>query len=154
MLDMELILRFLAMDNATVYNSEKRYISLKLLLNEYMGQRIHYDKNHLNELEENFTRVISFIKHHFGEESFFNLQKDNTKYRRRLYPTIYDSLMVGTSIALKRGFQDHGENLERKKFHLLTNQDYRESITQGTMQVANIKRRISMVLQYIYDMNL
>ena len=119
-----------------------------------MGQRIHCEENLLNELEENFIRVISFIKLHFGEESFFNLQKDNTKYRRRLYPTIYDSLMVGTSIALKRGFQGQGKNLKRKKFNLLTNQDYRESITQGTMQVANIRKRISMVLQYIYDMTL
>lgn len=154
MLDMELILRFFAMNNEVVYNSTRKYISLKQLLNNFMGMYVHANEQLLVSLTNNFNDVISFIKSNFGETAFFNLQNDFSKYRRRLYPTVYDSLMIATSIALGRGYHCEGASLEEKKLNLLKNDEYREAITQGTMQVVNIHKRISMVLSSIYNMDL
>lgn len=154
MRDIELILRFLAMNTPEVYNSDKRYISLKLLLNNYMGAHVKASQDFLNECAEDFSRTISFIREHFHEESFFNLQKDNSKYRKRLYPTVFDSLMIGTSIALKNGYSYDGGDLAARKFALLSNQEFKDCITQGTMQVANIRKRISMILEQIFNQSL
>ena len=78
-----------------------------------------------------------------------------TILRKRFYPTIYDALMIATSIALKRGYQiKDGENLADKRMALLKDEMFRESITQGTMQVQHIHTRIDKTLEYIYDMHL
>lgn len=154
MRDIELILRFFAMNTPEVYNSDKRYISLKLLLNDYMGAHIKASSDFLKSCSDDFNRTVSFIKDHFHEESFYNLQKDNSKYRKKLYPTVFDSLMIATSIALKRGYVYKGEDLAERKYSLLSQQEFKDCITQGTMQVENIKKRISMVLEQIFEMPL
>ena len=47
--------------------------------------------------------------------------------------------MIATSIALKRGYQiKDGEKLADKRMALLKDEIFRESITQGTMQVQHI----------------
>lgn len=154
MIDLELILRFLAMNTTEVYNSDATYISLKQLLNREMATHIE-DSIYLSKAKENFEKVIGFVYDNFGEEAFYNLQKDLVKIRKRLYPTVYDSLMIATSIALRRGYSlDDGVKLSDKRMELLRNEQYRESITQGTMQVEHIRTRISLALSVIYGMEL
>lgn len=154
MIDLELILRFFAMNTVEVYNSDATYISLKQLLNREMATHIE-DSVYLSEVKENFEKVIDFVYDNFGEEAFYNLQKDLLKIRKRLYPTVYDSLMVATSIALSRGYiLANGVDLSGKRMDLLRNEKYRESITQGTMQVEHIRTRISLALSVIYGMEL
>lgn len=154
MVDLELILRFVAMNRATVYDSDEKYISLKQLLNYEMAMHVD-DSIYLNEAKNNFERVIDFIYNNFGEEAFYNLQKDLFKIRKRLYPTVYDSLMIATSIALSRGYvPSEGSDLSEKRILLLRNEEYRESITQGTMQVEHIRNRIRLALSIIYNMEL
>ena len=116
-----------------------------------MGEHVKASPEFLDECAEDFSRTISFVREHFHEESFFNLQKDNSKYRKRLYPTVFDSLMIGTSIALKNGYIYDGVDLAARKLALLSNQEFKDCITQGTMQVANIRKRISMILEQIYN---
>lgn len=125
---------------------------LKKLLNDEMASN-HKDSESLNQKCADFTRVIDFIYENFGEEAFFNLQKDLQKIRRRLYPTVYDSLMIATSIALSRGFEKKGD-LITLRMNLLKDEEYRESITQGTMQVDHIKTRVQKSLSIIYGMEL
>ena len=62
-------------------------------------------------------------------------------------------MMIGTEIALANGYTCEG-SLEENRLELLRDVDYRESITQGTMQIEHIKTRVSKVLEVIYGMNL
>lgn len=150
MIDLEFILRFFAMNTSEVYNSEEKYISLKQLLNKYM------QKNRLLTIEDKeikvntFNTVISFIFASYGEEAFFNLQKDLSKIRRKFHPAIYDSIMISTAIALSRGYTNDGVDLKSKRLELLHDNDFRNSIMQATMQVSNIKTRIARALTILY----
>lgn len=153
MVDLELILRFFALNNEEVYNSPNRNISLKQLLNAEMRKNTK-DSEYISKSKTEFEQVVSFIFEQFGEEAFFNLQKDLQKIRRRLYPTVYDSLMIATSIALSRGYAANDEDLKEKRMKLLRDEEYRESITQGTMLVEHIRTRISKALFLIYGMQL
>ena len=152
MIDIELILRFFAINKPEVYNSQEYNFVLKRLLNEEMSNNRSQSEN-LERISNDFIRVVHFIKEVFGPEAFYNLQNDLQKIRRRLYPTVYDSLMVATSIALSRGYTIHGD-LKAKKLQLLRDESYRESITQGTMQVEHIRTRIERALAIIYEMTL
>lgn len=155
MIDLELILRFFAMNRPEVYNSRERTISLTQLLNHYMSDYQKAESNLIEQKSADFKQVIDFLYDKFGEEAFFNLQKDLEKIRRRLYPTVYDSLMIGTYIALQRGIDESVVGtLKERRLMLLKDEEYRESITQGTMQVANIHRRIEKVLQILYNQSL
>ena len=154
MMDLELILRFYALNSEDIYNSDKTKISLKQTLNKYMQDNMHASDEFINEKESEFCSAIDFVYTNFGEEAFFNLQNDLTKIRRRLYPTVFDSIMIATSIALNRGYVYNGENLKEKRMNLLKDVTYRDSISQGTMKIANIRTRISLALQFLYGMEL
>lgn len=84
----------------------------------------------------------------------FQSSKRFYEVSKKMYATIFDSLMIGTSIALERGFIGTNENLNSKKELLLRNQEYRDCITSGTMQAVNIHKRIKLVLSEIYGMEL
>lgn len=154
MLDLEFILRFFAMDKDSIYNSSSKHIVLKQILNDEMADHQN-DTQYVNKCKEKFLNIINFIYNKYGEEAFFNLQKDLTVVRKRFYPTIFDSIMIATSIAFERGFVpiDNGK-FQDKRMSLVKDIEYRESITQGTMQVQNIKTRIGKALQYLYGMQL
>ncbi len=153
MRDLELILRFFAMNTPDVYNADAYYISLTQLMNHYMSDNQNAEEDFIHRLECDFNMVIEYIYNHFGENAFFNLQNDLTRIRRRLYPTVFDSLMISTFIAIRRGVAPV-ENLEERRLMLLRDDCYRESITQGTMKVENIRKRIARALEIIYHTSL
>jgi hypothetical protein len=152
MRDLEFILRFFALDSEKIKNTEKGTISLKKYLNEYMGSEESEKKEVLKLRKETFEFVIDFIFEFFGENAFFNVQAtDLTTIRKRFYPTIFDSLTVATAIALRNGFKST-TNLEPLRLQLLKDENYRDSITQGTMKIEHIHGRISKALEDIYKM--
>lgn len=154
MLDLELILRYYALNTPDIYNSERKKISLKQELNKYMQLNMTVSPEFIAEKELEFCSVIDFIYTHMGEEAFFNLQNDLSKIRRRLNPTVFDSIMIATSIAQKRGYVGQEDNLSDKRLELLKDATYRDSISQGTMKTDNIRIRISYALRYLYGMEL
>lgn len=151
MRDLELILRFFAMNTENVYRSSDSTITLKHLLNRYMCENLSANEVFLTAKQKDFETVVDFIFDNMGEEAFFNLQNDLEKMRRRLYPTVLDSIMVATSIALSQGFKvEAGIDMKQRRMDLLRDAEYRNSITQGTMRVDNIKMRISRALSILY----
>lgn len=151
MRDVELILRFFALGTPAVYHSNESVITLKYVLNKYMSDNSNATEEFLESKRRSFENVISFIYENLGVEAFFNLQNDLEKLRRRLYPTVFDSIMIATSIALSQGFVvETGVDMKQRRLDLLKDLDYRDSITQGTMRVENIKMRISKALSILY----
>ncbi len=154
MRDSEYILRFFALNTEEIKNQEKGNISLKKTLNEYMGKDENNAEEHLGILSRDFNNTISFISENIGENAFFNIVSNNPeKIRKRFYPTIFDSIAIATSIALKElGENILADNLEQKRLDLLQDEAYKIHITQGTMQIDNIHGRISMVLESFYGL--
>ncbi|HIE1228071.1 TPA: DUF262 domain-containing protein [Serratia marcescens] len=157
MRDMEFILRGLALDTDRVREHESGNISLKKLLNEFMGNRDNNTEDSVKKFSTRFTETISFIYTHIGQDAFFNvIQSAPHKIRRRFYPTVFDAVFVATAIALrengKNGYVIPTANLESKRFNLLLNTKFKNHVTAGTMQIDNIHGRISMVLEGLYGL--
>lgn len=152
MKDMEFILRYFALNTERVKTAPKGNISLKKLLNEFMGDDKYNKDSEVAKLKEVFEDTISFIRTYIGDDAFHNIAAgDPNKIRKRFYPTIFDSIMVGTSIALARlGENIPKDNLEEKRLELLQNESYRKLISEGTMQTDSIHGRISHVLEVMY----
>lgn len=153
MLDVEYILRFMTLSQSEILTSQANSISLKKELNDYMRNHKNDDEQFYNKWEQCFTDCISFITSHIGDDAFYNLKNDLSAIRKKFYPTVFDSIMIATNIALNNGFIT-GDNLESRRLELLKDEEYRESITQGTMKLDNIRTRIDKALYYLYDMRL
>lgn len=153
MLDIEFILRFFTLSQSAIINSDKSSISLKKSMNDFMVSVSKEPDGFFEELKGRFERTISFVHDNFSGDAFCNLQNDLSTIRKKFYPTVFDSLMIATEIALNRGYSSN-INLEESRIRLLKDEHYRNSIVQGTMQIANIKNRISLVLSEIYGMQL
>lgn len=153
MIDLELILRFFAMNKPEIYLSNEKNFVLKKILNDEMANN-RSESDYLDRICDDFVNTIEFIYQYFGEEAFYNLQNDLQKIRKRLYPTVYDSLMIATSIALSKGFNPAGKDLKTRRMAMLKDESYRESITQGTMTVEHIQTRIRRALKIVYELDL
>lgn len=152
MRDMEFILRFLALDTDYIKNNKSSTISLKKYLNEFMGSTKSQDPTIIEERRKKFNDVIHFITENIGNNAFYNITAgDDTKIRKRFYPTIFDSICPAVAIAQRRlGDQIPTENLEEKRLELLKDEDYKKFISEGTMQLGHIHGRIDLVLKYLF----
>lgn len=153
MLDLEFILRFMTLSQTEILSSQANSVSLKKELNDYMRNNKNGNEEFYKQWEQCFNNCISFITTHIGEDAFFNLKNDFTAIRKKFYPTVFDSIMIATKIAIERGFSTE-DNLEDKRLSMLKDDAYRDSITQGTMRLDNIRTRIDKALYYLFDMRL
>lgn len=155
MRDMEFILRFLALDTDYVKLNKSSNISLKKYLNEFMGNSNSQNPEIIEERKEKFNFVMQFILNNIGENAFYNITGgDDTKIRKRFYPTIFDSICPAVAIA-HRHFGDDipTENLEVKRLALLKDEEYRIYISEGTMQISHIHGRINKALNYLFGIS-
>ena len=152
MRDMEFILRFLALNTDKIKKAPKGNVSLKKLLNEYMGCKSNNTSVAINAQRDVFKSTIKFIKDNVGDSAFYNIVAGEPgKIRKRFYPTIFDSMMVATAIALKElGDNIPKNNLEAKRLDVLLNDDFRKYISEGTMQTESIHGRVSLLLEGLY----
>jgi hypothetical protein len=155
MRDLEFILRFFALDTEFIKNNKASSISLKKYLNEFMGSDYSQCPRVINERRQKFNSVIEFIYENIGENAFYNITSgDDTRIRKRFYPTIFDSLCPAVSIALKRlGENIPKDNLELKRLELLKNSDFRKYTSEGTMQISHIHGRINLTLEYLFGIS-
>jgi uncharacterized protein with ParB-like and HNH nuclease domain len=150
MRDLEFILRYLALNQKEILESEKSNISLKKYLNEFMGNKINNTDSKIRDLKDDFLQTLELVNSQFSDVAFNNVQLTDLKtIRKRFYPTIFDSIMIATSIARKKGIQINQAN-EEARLHLLRDQEYRKYCSQGTMQPEHIKGRVNLALKYLY----
>jgi uncharacterized protein with ParB-like and HNH nuclease domain len=153
MRDMEFILRFFALNNDDILKHKKGNISLKKLLNEFMGRRTNNSDEVIDKLRNDFLQVINFVYENIGQNAFFNIvSSDVSKIRKRFYPTVFDSVCIATLIALKHG-PINSDNLEEKRLNLLKNTTFKKYISEGTMQAESIQGRVFMALECIYGIH-
>lgn len=155
MRDMEFILRFLALDTDFIKNNESSNISLKKYLNEFMGFRNSQNIDIIQERRLKFNNVMNFISEYIGENAFYNITAgDETKIRKRFYPTIFDSICPAVAIAQRKlGNNIPLEDLEEKRIALLKDPDYRKFTSEGTMQISHIHGRINLALNYLFGIS-
>jgi uncharacterized protein with ParB-like and HNH nuclease domain len=154
MRDLEFILRFFALKTNTILKAEKGNISLKKHLNEFMGAKANNSPDHVSNFENDFNSTIESIFQQFGDVAFYNVQaSDLTTLRRRFYPTVFDAIMIATSIALSEGV-DITQTYEQSRLDLLRDENFRKYSTQGTMQIEHIKGRVERALKILYNLEL
>jgi len=153
MRDMEFILRYFAMRNKDFKTEDLVSISLKKFLNDFMGEQENNSEQRVTLFKNDFTKVIKQISTTLGSTAFHNASsRFPDKLVNKFNPTIFDSISVATAIALdtKVAVPD---DLDKRRWDLLRNTEYQDSISIRTTNVDKIKLRISLALKYLYDLN-
>ena len=153
MLDLEFILRSFALANHELRILEKGQISLKMYLNQYMGEKKHNSISFIDSKRIDFQKVIKFIFDNLGVVAFRNLATENT-YQTRFNPTIFDSISIATSYAMEK----LGDNIpiaDIKNRHklLLLNEKFKEYSTIRTTNIDHINGRIELASQILYGIS-
>jgi uncharacterized protein with ParB-like and HNH nuclease domain len=154
MRDIEFILRFMALSNKDFRHVEATSISLKKYLNEFMGMEENNQVDSIDSLKDKFIEASETVYACFGVEAFHNI---STKYPDKLVPkfnpTIYDSIMIATSLALTNGYSFSENIYKEKRLRLLRDETYQDAISIRTTNIDKINARFRLALQYLFEID-
>lgn len=154
MRDIEYVLRFFALSSKEFGKIDTERISLKKFLNQFMGLSRSNNEGIIAKRKSRFNKCIDFIEKNFGKSAFHNISPSNPdRLVNKFNPTIYDSIMIATDIALKKNENMTVSGAEQKRKELLKNENYQSVISVETMKTENIKHRINLVLEKLYGIS-
>lgn len=153
MLDLEFILRFMALGSKEIKEQKTGQISLKIFLNEFMGKKSNNQDSFIDEKRNEFISTIKFLYDNLGEIAFRNISSEG-HYQSRFNPTIFDSISIATNFALKKlGDSIPIENIKEKHLELLNEPQYKEFTSIRTTNNEHINGRINLACQKLYGIN-
>lgn len=157
MRDMELILRFFALQKKHMPQTDVEQLSLKKHLNKFMNDHMVMTREDMTQYANEFTNVMEFIYIHFGKHVFHNLSNTaEIKFTEKFHPTIYDAITIATAFALRLR---NGETLkksiglENARISLLQKQEFIEYISKRTTNIDHINGRIKLAAKVLYDLD-
>lgn len=145
MRDTELILRFFALSDPYILESDKApyNISLKQYLNEFMGTNNEISR--VDSLKKKFLSTIDFVFESFGDSAFHNVSpRDPTRLISNLSSTVFDAIMIACWKAVQTGSEALSKSDAReRKLSVLSDTEYQKILSQETMRTANIRKRVN-----------
>ncbi len=149
MRDIEFILRFFALSSAYILDEKHApaRISLKKFLSEYMDAEEKLDLAHLSS---RFSKTCSFILENIGPSAFHNSASGSTRGNASFSPTVFDSVMIATDIALESGWKEQPQSLCNKRDELLADPAYQSLLYQETMRTPNIRERVKLMHRALF----
>jgi len=153
MLDLEFILRYFALSSKEIIGRQSGVLSLKLYLNNYMGDKRHNTDTFIARKRNEFNSLIDIIESLFGHNAFRNITNDGT-FSRKFHPTIFDSIMIATNYAMKKGVDVTAiPDLEERHFRLLQDENFKRFISVRTTNYENINGRINLATNILYGIS-
>ena len=140
----------------------KNQIILKKFLNEYMSQNSNIDDNQYEKLKSTFEKIMHIININLGSIAFNNLSfKNNPEeiyseiYVPKFHPTIFEAVSAAFLYASKHlDFSTYNfSEIKDKHIKLLNNEEFKDAISTRTTKIENIKKRITLATEYLFDLN-
>lgn len=145
MRDLELILRFFALSDPSILESENApyNISLKKYLNEYMGE--HNVASEIDAFRDKFNKAVDFAYDKFGNTAYHNVSPSNPgKLIANLSSTVFDAIMIACWKLVEKGEQAGSPTeYQTRKLKALQEPEYQKILSQETMRSSNIRKRVN-----------
>jgi hypothetical protein len=152
MRDLEYILRFFALSDERIISAIEApaSISLKKYLNQYMD--LKNKSEYMQSFKERFTLCVDYAYEHFGIGAFHNIsQSETTKLVEKFSPTVFDSVLIAIDIALRNGNAAKlKDGLEGKRLEKLKDPLFQKLLSQETMRVPNIRKRVNEMFTALF----
>lgn len=151
MRDVEFILRFFALSSPDILSAPDApsRISLKKHLNQFMGRLI--SDAEFSAMHAHFTETVKFIHRHIGGSAFHNISQTGSKKAVSTFsPTVFDSVMISTAMAIQKNCQSVTSDLNAKRVLKLQDPSYQKLLYQETMRTPNIRSRVTEMFDALY----
>lgn len=151
MADLELILRFFAMDDLiNRKEADNKQINLAKYLNAYMSDKTKCSDDEIAGMESKFEIMIKTCEKIFGNIAFRNLKSDLEKFTNKINPALFDAVSVATVYAIEKGAYNEDKDYMGNYIKLLNETEFKELISRRTTNTQNIFKRINMVSEELY----
>lgn len=152
MIDIELILRFLALYNMNDMEiMESTQINLTRYLNKFMGKYCDLSQEKSSEFELLFTRMIDFINTNLGKKAFRRVSSKAVTLK--IQPAIFDAVSIATAYFLSKNKSENKDihmDLKERYEKLLNDPEFLEVTSKQTTHVKNIIRRIELATEILF----
>lgn len=148
MRDIECILRFFAMKSDMVRDTVAKQISLKKVLNEFMGEFANASNEIIDEFRSDFIKTMDKIYECIGKNAFRNYSKN--KYTKKFHPAIFDAISIAFYDEIKSGNCSFDINLDNH-VKLLENEEFKKACSVRTTDIDNIKMRIKLAKDILIE---
>lgn len=156
MADVELILRFFAfVDIISRDEIHQNQIMLSKYLNDYMSDYRTLREVDYKAKKEIFINTICYLHNSLGDNVFrtFKRKESEIKWAKKVNPVIFDAVCSATVYVKKNG-GNKSEITKDRYIKLLDDEKFRDSITNRTTNVENIKTRIERAALILYGVEI
>ena len=152
MRDMEMILRFLTLNEIDFLSSATESVNLVSKMNDFMARHRKETDSQLACYKSLFCETIDIIMTLFGEHVFrTNIQTMQTS--QKFYATVFDAIMLATACAKKKGVQLTNNNAAIGKVHdLFENSSFKNACSAHTTDSSAIKARVGAACEVLYGL--
>lgn len=152
MRDMEMILRFLTLNEIDLLSTSTEGVNLVSKMNGFMARHRKEDAAQLTPYKELFCDTVNTIMDLFGCDIFrTNIQ--NMQVSQKFYATVFDAIMLATASAKKKNaILKNAENMNSKVEELFTNAAFRNACSAHTTDSSAIKARIGAACEILYGL--
>lgn len=151
MLDLELILRFFAMNE--LHNRHEvtlSQINLQKYLNIYMGENKNIDTEEQQKMKDLFNAVMLKIFELLGDNAFKNLKRGTDCFSNKINPAIFDAVSIATAFALKNNICTNSDSKIKEYIDLLNDPDFSDACSRRTTNITSIQTRINLATNYLF----
>lgn len=152
MRDMEMILRFLTLNEIDFLSSTTESVNLVSKMNDFMARHRKETDSQLVCYKSLFCETIDIIMALFGENVFrTNIQTMQTS--QKFYATVFDAIMLATACAKKKGVQlTNGNTAIGKVQDLFENPSFKNACSAHTTDSSAIKARVGAACEVLYGL--
>lgn len=148
MKDVEMILRFISLNENKLKSIDAGSVSFVELLNQQMSNNIRTSQEDLDKTRASFMQTLTNVCNNFGKDIFRINPSEPNKATKRFFATVFDAIMVATSYAYNKNQNAVSSLVKVKK--LFENQEFRNYINSHTTENKSIFGRISLACEILY----
>ena len=149
MRDIEMILRFLTLNNIESLSSEKDSLKIVSKMNSFMADHRKSNEYELCAYKAVFCDTIDTIRSLFGDDVFrTNLQSIQTT--QKFYATVFDSIMIATAYAKKKNSSICSSSDKVKE--LFSDDTFRSVCGAHTTDFVAVKTRVEKACEILYGL--
>ena len=136
------------MKSDMVRDTVAKQISLKKVLNEFMGEFANASNEIIDEFRSDFIKTMDKIYECIGKNAFRNYSKN--KYTKKFHPAIFDAISIAFYDEIKSGNCSFDINLDNH-VKLLENEEFKKACSVRTTDIDNIKMRIKLAKDILIE---
>ncbi len=152
MRDVEMILRFLALNSVDILGYDRESLNLVSCLNTFMAENRRISDGELLAYGDLFRETIQLINKTFGDDVFrTNIQTQQVS--QKFYATVFDAIMLATQYAQKEDVSIDKISEPSQKIKLLfADKDFKGACSAHTTDLSAIRTRISKTCEILYGL--